>query len=260
MKSNRIYGVYFSPSGNTRKCVQAISRQLDDAYIDINLTDYDSRLQTFEFSSNDLVILGVPVYAGRVPVIHNGLLQQLRGNRTPAVFIVTYGNREYEDALLELKTTCEANGFIGIAAAAFIGQHSFVAEVAMNRPDDADLVLLQDFAASISEKLKKQPMDSPFDNLYVNGNFPYREPSILPFFPAADETCTNCGSCVAVCPVRAIDINSVKNCDLDKCIRCLECVKVCRQNARSVVAPQFAALKERLAKLADIRKQPELFI
>ena len=258
MKPNKVYGVYFSPTGNTKKCVQTISRQLDDACIDIDLTDSDTRRQTFEFGSDGLVILGVPVYAGRVPCLYDGLLERLKGNQTPAVFVVTYGNRDYDDALLELKTTCEANGFNGIAAAAFIGQHTFLDRVAMHRPDDDDTAVLKGFASSISEKLSHQSY--PYDDLHVKGNSPYRERSQLPFFPLADDSCTGCGRCVAVCPVQAIDAESIKSCDTDKCIRCLACVKVCQQKARTVAAPQFAALLERLEKLAEIRKQPEMFL
>lgn len=37
---------------------------------------------------------------------------------TPAIAVCVYGNRDYDDALIELKDAIEANGFKTVAAAA----------------------------------------------------------------------------------------------------------------------------------------------
>jgi hypothetical protein len=71
----------------------------------------------------------VPVYGGRVPEVALERLRALKGNGGPAIAVVVYGNRAYEDALLELHTELTANGYKVIAAAAFIAEHSIVRSI-----------------------------------------------------------------------------------------------------------------------------------
>ena len=60
------------------------------------------------------------VFAPRVAETAMERLGKIRGKQVPAILIVVYGNRDYEDALIELRDyACEA-GFIPVAAAAFI--------------------------------------------------------------------------------------------------------------------------------------------
>ena len=77
------------------------------------------------FFRKDIVIVGVPVYAGRVPNVLLKYLNTMSGNGALAIAVVLYGNRNYDDALLELKDILEANGFKVIAGGAFIGEHAF---------------------------------------------------------------------------------------------------------------------------------------
>ncbi len=255
----KTYSIFFSPTGNTQKCVQVISRELDTSAIEIDLTDPHARTQSYKFGKNDLVIIGVPVYAGRIPQLCDGLLDKLKGNQTPAVFIVSYGNRDYDDALLELKTVCEANGFKGIAAGAFIGVHSFDQSIAANRPDEQDISFLNDFARKIKAKIASGI--SKEEDLYVKGNYPYREWNPIPFTPLANENCGGCNQCVSVCPVEAISAEDVKVADSEKCIDCYACVRICPNNARSIVVPAFIEKIETMKiKLSGVRKEPEMFI
>ena len=64
------------------------------------------------FSAGELVVLGVPVYGGRIPALAAERMAQLKGQQTPVIILVTYGNRDYEDALLELKTILEQQQFV----------------------------------------------------------------------------------------------------------------------------------------------------
>src|SRR5690606_23151552 len=115
--------------------------------------------KNFNFSEDDLVIIGVPVYAGRVPeFLSKYFLSKIRRNNTYAVFIVVYGNRAYDDALLELKNIFESNGFIGIAGGAFIGEHSYTEKLATGRPDGNDLNTAYKFGVDVREKINNNTL------------------------------------------------------------------------------------------------------
>ena len=72
-----------------------------------------------------MTILSAPVYAGRLPIEAVRRLRRIKAGEAPAVVVVVYGNRAYEDALLELQDLAGEQGFRPIAAGAFIGEHSY---------------------------------------------------------------------------------------------------------------------------------------
>lgn len=258
MKIERVFAVYFSPTGGTKRYVRAIAQKLSAAYETIDLTKPGNRNKEYYFSDKDLVIMGAPVYAGRLPVVDGGIFHGLHGSQTPAVFNVSYGNREFEDALLEEKEICEPAGFVGIAAAAWIAPHSFSDKIAADRPDAEDQQKIVEFADKISSLLKKD-MDKEH-KLQVPGNHPYRDHMAMPIYPEGDENCTVCNACVSVCPVGAISPDSPRITDTKKCISCLACVKICPVNARNVMNPMFSGITEKLeAGLMNIRSVPKCY-
>lgn len=80
-----------------------------------------AREEAYQFQEDDLVVLGTPVYAGRVPNVLLPFLKTVRGDHTPAIPVVVYGNRNFDDALAELRDILENQGFLCGAAAAFVG-------------------------------------------------------------------------------------------------------------------------------------------
>ena len=114
--------VHFSPTQTTARVLQAIARGMAQSATELDIAHQIDA--TKEFAQNEVVVVGVPVYGGRVPALAAQRLAHLRGNGTPAVAVVVYGNRAYEDALLELQQLLTAQGFEVMAAAAFIGEHS----------------------------------------------------------------------------------------------------------------------------------------
>lgn len=78
MPIKNIYAVYFSPTGGTQKIAVALlnnlSQLLHISSQNIDLTILADRQISYDFDSNSLVILAVPVYAGRIP---NKLLPDL---------------------------------------------------------------------------------------------------------------------------------------------------------------------------------------
>jgi len=114
-----INAMYFSASA--KKIVYEIATKISDNIdreITINTIDFTLpgvRLKPVSFSKEDVAIIGVPVYTGRVPNVLLKYLNFLTGNGALAIPVVVYENRNYDDALKELKDILQFNGFKVIA-------------------------------------------------------------------------------------------------------------------------------------------------
>lgn len=254
--------IFFSPTGTSAKIAKTIANGLGETHKEYDLTSLKNRLQykALRFTSNDLVIISVPVYKGRIPDFLAEYFQHFKGNNAKAVFTVVYGNRAYEDALLELKNTFEAAGFIGISAGAFIGEHSYSERIANKRPDANDLNIAFEFGREIKSKLIE------FDKinksvLFVKGNFPYKEsPPASPIVPETNDNCTDCSICADLCPMEAIDFVNFRDIDPDKCILCCSCIKNCPEDAKVIINELIVNLTKNLVnKLESVRQEPALF-
>lgn len=257
---NRVCNIFFSPTGTTRNITREVCNAFNLPVEEYDLTKPDKRnqIQNLSFNSNDIVIVGIPVYAGRIPVFFKKYLSKFKAENTPTVYIAVYGNRDYDDALLELKNTMQKLGFNGIAAGAFIGEHSFTNEVATNRPDSEDLAKARNFGVEINKNLKKLLNK----DLEVKGNFPYRE--IVPsqaIIPETNASCNSCGLCAELCPMAAIDFNNFNDVNPDLCIKCHSCVKNCPQDAKEFNSEYIKQIQKKLIDNFSInRKEPELFL
>jgi flavodoxin len=113
---------YFSPTGTTRAAVQGIARGIDPQTIaHVDFTSPGARQRPLRTSDSELLVVGVPVYMGRVPDLLTKWMTAIEAHQTPTVCVVVYGNRAYENALLELKDIVTSRGCIPIAGAAYIG-------------------------------------------------------------------------------------------------------------------------------------------
>ena len=242
---------HFSPTGGTRKVADAIAAGFHIPVMELDLTKADSSVT---LDKNDALMAVLPVYAGRVPQISLERLSALKGTGQKAVAVVVYGNREYDDALLETKNALEAGGFQVIAAAAFIAEHSIVRSIAAGRPDVEDEKIARQFAADVMAKLENPaPVDVP-------GNDPYRELKPSAVHPAADEKCVQCGACAQQCPVSAIPMDDPSKTLGDVCINCMRCVQVCPQQSRALPAPFVAGAAQMLREKAAGYKKPVIFL
>lgn len=211
MKIKKVYALYFSPTGATKKAITAFVKGMAIPFEIIDLTLPKAR-RAFKcsFRSDDLVVVGFPVYSGRLPMDLGDFFSGLQGNDTPAIALVTYGNREYNDALLELKLLLEPKGFGVKAAAAFIGEHTFSDKIAPGRPDAADLSLAANFGRKTASDIEAE---GPGE-LKLKGNYPFVWKGYHPLLNIENpphpilvttDICVQCGVCADNCPWGAID-------------------------------------------------------
>jgi ferredoxin/flavodoxin len=265
MEINKVNLVYFSPTGTTRKVLESIAEGIAaDEVVHVDLTLLEGAGQAVLPFSDDLVIIGAPVYGGRLPVDAIKRFEKLKADGTPAIIVVLYGNREFEDALLELRNLAIDLGFIPVAGGAFIGEHSFSSKdlpVASGRPDNLDVRKAMDFGAKIRKKITAHKSADARSDLEIPGRFPYeggaRPMTVSPV--TREDTCILCGTCAGVCPKAAVSVNGSVATDIKLCIRCSSCVKNCPTDARVWDDEMIKTIATWLNENCAARKEPRVF-
>lgn len=275
MNVNRVYAVYFSPTGTTRALITYLAKGIADqlksavAYWDFTLPEQRRQIPVPGIS--DLFILGLPVYAGRLPNLMLKYLSSFKGEGALAVPVVLFGNRSYGNALVELRDLLEGTGFHTIAAAAFVGQHAFSGQLAKGRPDAADLTLAGQFVITIIKRVETLQKGDPWMPVNVPGKGApdyggYYQPlgqegkpvDMLKVKPVTTADCIHCKRCVGVCPLGSINPDDVSRLT-GICIKCNACIKVCPVHAKRLTDPAYLSHLHYLEATYTNRSVVELF-
>ena len=179
------------------------------------------------------MIIGSPTYAGKLP---NKILpefqEKLRGEHTPVLLFVTYGNRNFDNSLAELLSVLRANGFLPLAAAAFACRHAFSNRICPERPRVEELAAARGFAARAAEALKAAACADAEAPYYVPKGEDGAPAKFLKAKPLTDlSKCLHCGACAAHCPMGSIDSSDTSKVP-GICIKCQACVRGCKQGAK----------------------------
>lgn len=245
--------LYFSATYTTKRVVEAVAAGLSDEVVACDITN-DASTDTVFIPADELLVVGVPVYAGRVPAMAVERLRRFRGENTPAVVVAVYGNRHYDDAVLELHDLVTECGFHTVSAGAFVAQHSIFPKVGAARPDAEDLADIAAFAHQTAELLAKG-----FGTIDLPGNRPYKVPGGIPIWPTASRKCTACGACARRCPTGAIDPVATKGVDKTKCIKCGRCIVVCPTKVRRFYGIKYSLAAARFNSAFAARRKNEMW-
>jgi ferredoxin len=259
MRLKKTVAIYFSPTHTTEKSLKAFAAGTGLPYDMIDLTTPQQRSSFHRsFGPDELVVVGLPVYGGRLPKMLDDFFAGLHGQGGPAVAAVVYGNRDYDDSLLELKMKLEECGFKVVAAATFIGEHTFSSKIATGRPNADDLVTASEFGKKVIASIN----GAISGRLTLKGTFPFvAKGTGAGTPPTTSEDCILCGLCIENCHWGAIDSNDCKKIDAAKCMRCARCIKECPAGAKQFTEPGHLAFIPEFEKRLNVRRcEPELFL
>ena len=160
MDIKKVTGVYFSPAGSTKTVVETTVDELarlfkaECRYISLNTPS--DRAQEYQFAPDELVVFGCPgvCRSAAEQDFRRTFARCLHGEGTPAVALVTYGGRAYDNALAEMCELLTKNNFKPAAGGAFLCRHVFSDKLAAGRPDAADLSELRMLAQDAALKLR----------------------------------------------------------------------------------------------------------
>lgn len=276
MKISKVNAVYISPTGNVKKVTSAIAERaakvLDVPLGSDDFTLPETRGSVRNYGSDELVIFGTPVYAGRVPNKFLPFVQELfKADGALAVPVVCFGNRNFDNALIELRNQLELNGFHTIAGAGVVTEHVFSDQLAPGRPDGGDMEQLKQFAEEIAAKTSSIDADNIPAPITVRGDDPvgpYYTPLGIDGKPAVflkakpktkEDICTGCGTCVKTCPMGSISAEDPSQVT-GICIKCHACIKKCPTGAKYFDDPAFLSHVEMLRSNYSRRSESELFL
>lgn len=248
------YKIIFSPTGGTQKVADILAKEISEQW---NTLDLSGQITPRTLCADDICMVAVPSFGGRVPGVAVERLQQISGNGAKAILVCVYGNRAYEDTLTELQDVLTAAGFCCVAAVAAIAEHSIMHQYAAGRPDAEDVAELTAFARQIKAQLAN-PVNKPLD--LPGSHDTYKEYKGSSFKPQTDEKCCACGFCAKSCPVGAIDPAAPSKTDEQKCISCMRCIAVCPRQARRLDPLMVSGAAAKMAPAFAGRKQNELFV
>lgn len=244
--------IVFSPTGGTERAARALAAQWGEAPQLVDLCDPQGAYLGCELGEQDEVVVAMPSYGGRAPAVAVERLGKIAGNGAACTLLCVYGNRAYEDTLVEMFDAATAAGFAVVAAVEAVAQHSIMEQYAANRPDAADIELLGSFGRQLAGKRSPLAAQLP-------GTRPYKKAGAAGLVPKPTKSCTACGQCALGCPVQAIEAVGFKA-NPKACISCMRCVRQCPEHARKASAAMIAVASMAIKKECSKRKECRLFL
>lgn len=247
---NKVTAIIFSATGNTKKYAE---RMLKASGLKTELIDLTTVKEPLNktFNENELVIVGSPVYGGRIPKVARERFSKIKGDKTDIILLACYGNRHFDDALAEMSDLFEENGFITKVAGAVVGKHTY-GEIQVDRPNETDLKEIEAFmktALSMPNGVK----------INVPGNRPYKDGGNGGKFrpTTKKDKCSSCGLCISECPVGAIkdDLSTT-----DNCISCFRCINICPEGAKSVDTEEYLSFAKTFSQKLSQRRENEFYL
>ena len=274
MKITKVWAVYFSPTGNAKKVITTMAKKAAEC-LGVSMEAFDftlpeNREGITSFEREDLVFFSTPVYAGRIP---NKMLPYVQsafeGNGALAVPVSVFGNRNFDNGLIELRNELELHGFHTIAAAGIPTEHVFSSKLATGRPDANDLAKIAEFGEKVAKKVSEMTEipakievrgDDPVTAYYTPLGTDGKPAVFLKAKPKTDpEKCTKCGICATVCPMGSIPKDAPDTCT-GICIKCHACIKACPTGAKYLDDAAFLSHVEMLKQNYTRRAEAEWFI
>ena len=243
--------VFFSPAGTTRRVALHIEHCLAECGITARLVDLGLpaggpvQAGGLGLDGPCCLWIGSPVYCDHaLPLVAEwieGLKPSARGWAVP---FVTWGGVTSGLALPELADLLQTRGFQTVGAAKVLAEHSSLWAAAeplgAGRPDAADLAQVRDLVAGVVANLAQAapvPLDlrlldylSPSLRTEAASKSLAKAKSMMPAPRAIETRCTQCGECVAACPVGAITLDPYPVM-AEHCVRCQQCVRICPEGA-----------------------------
>ena len=250
----KTYQLVFSPTGGTEKAAAAITKNWPQVRaIDLSLPDTDGSAVSIE--SDALVLVAMPCFGGVAPQLALDRFARIKGNGATCVLAAVYGNRAYENTLVQMQDTAQAAGFQVIAAVSAVAEHSIIHQYAAGRPNAEDREELARFGTKILEKAESGSTET----LVIPDKRPYKT-SGGGMVPTANARCTGCGLCAQKCPAQAISPERCKTTEKSKCIGCMRCVSICPVHARNVNRLMVSIASLAIKKACSAPKANELFL
>ena len=274
MKITKVWAVYFSPTGNAKKVVTTMAKRAAECLgVPMGTVDFtlpENREGVVSFDKEDLAFFSTPVYAGRIP---NKMLPYVQtafeGNGALAVAVSVFGNRNFDNGLIELRNELEAHGFHTVAGAGIPTEHVFSSKLATGRPDADDLAKIAEFGEMVAKKVADMTEipakievrgDDPVTAYYTPLGTDGKPAVFLKAKPKTDpEKCTKCGICATVCPMGSIPKDAPDTCT-GICIKCHACIKACPAGAKYFDDEAFLSHVEMLKQNYQRRAEAEWFI
>ena len=243
--------IIFSPTGGTQTVARMMTGRWNMDTVTIDLCDAKADFSQCVIDKDDRVLIAMPSFGGRAPDVAVERLGQIAGNGAKCTLVCVYGNRAYEDTLVQMEDAAKQSGFRIAAAVAAVAEHSILPQYATGRPDAADKKQLEQFADAIANGAE--------GTVSIPGNRPYKKSGGAGLVPKPTNGCVKCGLCAEKCPVQAIDPVTFQA-DAKTCIGCMRCMKQCPSSARKVNGLMVSIAGMAIKKACSVRKENELYL